>query len=87
MTVIRTDPESKKITALLYGDLQGSEYGHQVELNNSVLLGREVLTVPGVGAVAGLFVGRGWIVIVMMVFIIAALIPWERLIRRRKTAN
>lgn len=72
-------------TALLYGDYQGKDVGTVVELNNSVLLGKEIMTVPGIGNVVGVLIGHGGVIAGVGAAVIAlCLIPWERNVGKRK---
>ena len=80
---IRTDPETGEKAGFLYGDAQGKEAGREVSLSNSTLIGREVLTVPGIGAFVSLLLDHGtfvWIALLILLF--ASFIPWEKLVRR-----
>ena len=54
-------------------------------MNNSLLLGKEVLTIPEIGGVVSGLIGHGGLMAgIGIVVIILCLVPWERIVRKRK---
>lgn len=80
--------DDEEHTALLYGDWDGIEKGQEVKLDNSVLLGKEILTIPYVGGwIEPLRGNAGATWVVAGVIIVLLLFPWEKVkaLRSRHT--
>lgn len=81
----RVGVNNEEHTALLYGDWDGIEKGQEVKLDNSVLLGKEILTIPYVGGWIEPLRGHAGVTwVIAGVLIVLLVFPWEK---RQKSAE
>ena len=83
---IRTDAETGDRTAVLFGDAEGRAHSSDMALNNSTLLGRELLTIPVIGSVAGALSGKFLpVLLIGAILAVVAAIPWEQAGKKKKS--
>ena len=76
---------SSEYTVFLYGDSAGKENGTEVTVNAGNLLGREIITIPVLGSVAGVLAGRSALIwLFALLLLIGSFLPWRRLAARAK---